>query len=213
MVQRRDGVCTSINFNFCAWYEVEIRFGDNPRQKETINDIIWFRRRKCVIYRLDIILSITRVAQLMVSKSISSVRGIFVDIRRGISVEGYQTCKEAKKWQLLIVSMWHLIDISGYIAVYAYGNASNFKLRKIEEILSDLVRKHVVEFSDKFSHFQYATQAMFKGALSNYSMIKLLFFLINTHFCNCKNVSHRYYATNQDTKPRIFYCRIAPKYR
>ena len=32
MVRGGDEVGTSINFNFSAWYEVEIRFSDNPRQ-------------------------------------------------------------------------------------------------------------------------------------------------------------------------------------
>ena len=52
-----------------------------------------------------------------------------------------------------------------------------------KEILSDLVRKNVAGFSDKFFHFQYATQEMVKEALNNYSMLKLLF---NQHppFCN-----------------------------
>ena len=44
------------------------------------------------------------------------------------------------------------------------------------EILSDLVRKDVADFSDKFSHFQYVTLEMFKAALNNYSMLKLRFF-------------------------------------
>ena len=34
----------------------------------TIDDIIWLRRKKCIIYRLDIIFSIIHVVQLMVSK-------------------------------------------------------------------------------------------------------------------------------------------------
>ena len=42
-----DGVSTSVNFNFRAWYEVEIRLNDDPRQKETIDGIIWRRRNKC----------------------------------------------------------------------------------------------------------------------------------------------------------------------
>ena len=33
------------------------------------------------------------------------------------------------------------------------------------KILSDLVRKNVAEFSDKFFHLQYATLEMFKGVL------------------------------------------------
>ena len=36
------------------------------------------------------------------------------------------------------------------------------------EILSNLVRPYVAEFSDKFSRFQYATMEMFKTALNNY---------------------------------------------
>ena len=80
---------------------------------------------------------------------------------------------------------------------------SNLSQDVSKEIISDLVRKNVAEFSDKFFHFQYATLEMFKGALNNYTMLKLLF---NQHppFCNVlKNVSHQYYATNQDTKPHI----------
>ena len=81
---------------------------------------------------------------------------------------------------------------------------SNLRSQDVsKEILSDLVRKNVAEFSDKFFHFQYATLEMFKGVLNNYKMPKLLF---NQHppFCMVlKNVSHQYYATNQDTKPHI----------
>ena len=53
-----------------------------------------------------------------------------------------------------------------------------------KEILSDLVRKNVAKFSDKFSHFQYATREMCKGALNNYSMLKLHFFNQLSPFCN-----------------------------
>ena len=53
-----------------------------------------------------------------------------------------------------------------------------------KEILSDLVRKDIAEFSDKFCHFQYATLEMFKGALNDYSMLKLRFFNQHPHFCN-----------------------------
>ena len=53
-----------------------------------------------------------------------------------------------------------------------------------KEILSDLVRKDVAEFSDKFSHFQYATLEKFKTALNNYSMLKLRSFNQHPHFCN-----------------------------
>ena len=62
---------------------------------------------------------------------------------------------------------------------------SNLRSQDVsKEILSDLVRKNVAEFSDKFFHFQYATREMCKGALNNYSMLKLRFFNQHPHFCN-----------------------------
>ena len=45
-----------------------------------------------------------------------------------------------------------------------------------KEILSDLMRKNVAEFSDKFFHLLYAARKMCKGELNNYSMLKLRFF-------------------------------------
>ena len=51
------------------------------------------------------------------------------------------------------------------------SNLTNQDVSK--EIQSDLVRKNVAEFSDKF---QYATREMCKRALNNYSMLKLRFF-------------------------------------
>ena len=79
-----------------------------------------------------------------------------------------------------------MVEISEEIAVYAFGNVSNFNLRSQDvskKILSDVIRKNVAEFSTKCFYFQYATLEMFKGALNNYSMLKLLF---NQHppFCN-----------------------------
>ena len=54
---------------------------------------------------------------------------------------------------------------------------SNLRSQDVsKEILLDLVRKNAAEFSDKFFHFQYATQEMHKGALNNYSKLKLVFF-------------------------------------
>ena len=82
---------------------------------------------------------------------------------------------------------------------------SNLRSQDVsKEILSDLVRKNVGA-SLKFFHFQYAAREMCKGTLNNYSMLKLRGFFINTHTfaIYCKNISHRYYATNQDTKPHI----------
>ena len=50
------------------------------------------------------------------------------------------------------------------------------------EILSNLERKDVAEFNDKFFHFQYATLEVFKAALNNYA--KITFFNQHPHFCN-----------------------------
>ena len=62
---------------------------------------------------------------------------------------------------------------------------SNLRSQDVsKEILSDLVRKDVAEFSDKFYHFQSATLEMFKGALNNYSMLKVSFFHQHPHLCN-----------------------------
>ena len=73
-----------------------------------------------------------------------------------------------------------------------------------KEILSDLVRKDVAEFNNKFYHFQYATLEMFKKAFNNYPKLKLLFLSTPTLYAMyCKNVTHYYYATIQDTKPHI----------
>ena len=73
----------------------------------------------------------------------------------------------------------------------------------LKQTLSDLIRKDIAEFSDKFSYCQCATLDMFKATLNNYSMLKL-FFNQHPHFyMYCKNLSHQYYATYQDTEPHI----------
>ena len=61
---------------------------------------------------------------------------------------------------------------------------SNLRSQDVsKEILSDLVRKDVAEFSDVLFHFQYATLEIFKGTLNNYSMLKLRFFNQHPNFC------------------------------
>ena len=66
-----------------------------------------------------------------------------------------------KKWQFILTETHQI---------------SNLRSQDVsKEILSDLVRKNVDKFSDKFFHFQYSTLEMFKGALKNYAMLKLLF--------------------------------------
>ena len=49
---------------------------------------------------------------------------------------------------------------------------SNLRSEDISKgIQSDLVRKDVTDFNDKFYHFQNATPEMFEGASTNYSML------------------------------------------
>ena len=74
--------------------------------------------------------------------------------------------------------MWYLVKISGEIAVSVTETRQSSNLSSPDvsmEILSDLVRKDVAEFSYKFSHVQYATLEMFNAALNNYSILKLRF--------------------------------------
>ena len=58
---------------------------------------------------------------------------------------------------------------------------SNFRSQDAsKEILSELVRKDVAEFNDKYTFLK-----MFKGAFNNYSKLKLpSFFLSTPTFCN-----------------------------
>ena len=145
----------------------------------------------------------------MCRRSTCSARGIFVDIHRGISEERYQISYSFRKLKngngrLFLCDTWLRYLKKLQFMLTKTRQILNLRSQDVsKEILSDLVRKNVAEFSDKFFHFQYATLEMFKGALNNYTMLKLLF---NQHppFCNVlKNVSHQYYATNQDTKPHI----------
>ena len=151
----------------------------------------------------------THVVQLMVSNVNLFCQRIFIDIHRRILEERYQTSyhvtklKNGSGW-LFLCDTWLRYLKKLQFMLTKTRQISNLRNQDVsKEILSDLVRKNVAEFSDKFFHFQYATLEMFKGALNNYTMLKLLF---NQHppFCNVlKNVSHQYYPTNQDTKLHI----------
>ena len=145
----------------------------------------------------------------MCQRSTCSARGIFLDIRRGISEERYQISNQVRKLKngngwLFLCDIWlRYLKKLQFMFTETRLQISNLSSQDVyKEILTDLVRKHVAEFSDKFFQFHYATLEMFKGTFDNYSMLK---FLINTHTfaMYCKNVSHQYYATNQDTKPHI----------
>ena len=62
---------------------------------------------------------------------------------------------------------------------------SNLRTQDVfKEILSDLVRKDVAKFSDKFSHFQYATLEMFKVTLNIFNA-KITFFKSTPTFLQC----------------------------
>ena len=52
---------------------------------------------------------------------------------------------------------------------------SNLRSQDVsKEILSDLRRKDVAEFNDKFYHFQYATLAMFNAKITFFSLAPTL---------------------------------------
>ena len=76
-----------------------------------------------------------------------------------------------------------------------------------KEILSDLVRKNVAEFSDKFFHFHYATRESCKGALNDCSMLKSEATLLQ---CIVKASPFSIMQLIR-TPNNIFYHRIAPK--
>ena len=126
----------------------------------------------------------------MCQRSTCSARGIFVDIRRGISEERYQTSYHVRKLKngngwLFLCDTWLRYLKKLQFMLTETRQISNLRSQDVsKEILSDLVRKNVAEFSDKFFHFQYATRDMCKGALYNYSMLKLRFFNQHPHFCN-----------------------------
>ena len=108
-----DGVSTSINFNFRAWYEVEIRLNDDPRQKETIDGIIWLRRKKCIIYRLDIF-SIAHVVQLMVSKMnffCQRVNRRYPQRNMRWGIQNFIACQEAEKW----LADWFYVTLGRHV--------------------------------------------------------------------------------------------------
>ena len=43
---KRGGECTSLNYNFHAWYEFVIKFSDNLRQKGTTDGIVLTQENK-----------------------------------------------------------------------------------------------------------------------------------------------------------------------
>ena len=139
------------------------------------------QEKKCVIYRLDIISSITDVAQLMVSKfnffcRRDNCRYPERDIRRGIA--NFIPCQEVEKWQWLIVSIFlsRCLEKLQFILTETRQISNLRNQDTSKEILSNLVRKDFAKFSDKFTHFQYATLEIFKWVLNNYSVWKLRFF-------------------------------------
>ena len=171
--------------------------------------------KKCVIYKLDIIFRITHVPKIKLFCQRDIRRYPYRDIGRKIA--NFIPCQEVEKWQWLIVSRWHLFEVSENNASLTdilrdmrcfteTHQISNLRSQDISiEILSGLEMKNVSEFSDKFFRFQYATHELCKGALNNYSLPKLRFLIsIHTFVIYCKNVFHQYYTSNQDTKPHIF---------
>ena len=105
----------------------------------------------------------------MCRRSTCSARGIFVDIHRGISEERYQISYSFRKLKngngrLFLCDTWLRYLKKLQFMLTETRQISNLRSQDVsKEILSDLVRKNVAEFSDKFFHFQYATREMCKG--------------------------------------------------
>ena len=132
----------------------------------------------------------------MCQRSTYFARGIFVDIQRRISEEraNFTPCQKLKNgngW-LFLCDTWLRYLKKLQFMLTETRQISNLRSQDVsKEILSDLVRKNVAEFSDKFFHFQYTTRDMCKGALNNYSMLKLRFLIsIYTFEMYSINVSH-----------------------
>ena len=117
----------------------------------------------------------------MCLRSTCSARGIFVDIRSGISEERYQTSYHVRNLKndnglLFLCETWLRYLKKLQFMLTETCQFSNVRSQDVfKETPSDLVRKNVGEFSVKFFHLQCATWEMSKGALSNHSMLKLRF--------------------------------------
>ena len=113
-----------------------------------------------------------------------------MNIRGGISKEGYQTSYHVRKLKngngsLFLYDTWSRYLEKLQFMLTEMRQISNLRSQDVStEILLDLLRKDVAELSDKFSHLQYASLEMFKRALNNYSILKLCFFNQHPHFCN-----------------------------
>ena len=92
----------------------------------------------------------------MCQRSTYSARGIFVDIHRGISKERYQTSYHVRKFKngngwLFLCDTWLRYLKKLQFMLTETRQISNLRSQDVsKEILSDLVRKNVAEFSDKF---------------------------------------------------------------
>ena len=171
MVRKGDGVCTSIRFNFCAQNRVEIRFSDNPRQNQTINDIIRLSEKKCIICRLDIIFSITHVSKINLFCQRDIRRYRWRDTGRKIPNLYQVRNLQNGNGCLFLYDTWLTYLNKSQFMLTETHQISNLRSQDVpKEILSDSVRKNVAEF--KVFHFQYAAREMCKGALNNYSMLK-----------------------------------------
>ena len=105
----------------------------------------------------------------MCQRSTYSARGIFVDIRRGISKERYQTSYHVRKFKngngwLFLCDTWLRYLKKLQFMLTETRQISNLRSQDLsKEILSDLARKNVAQFSNKFFHFQFATLEILRG--------------------------------------------------
>ena len=88
---------------------------------------------------------------------------------------------------------------------------SNLSQDVSKDILSDLVRKDVAEFNDTFYRSHYATLELFKGTLTNYSMLISRFLSTFTLLQYIVKTSPISIMQLIRTGNHIFYSRIAPK--
>ena len=162
----------------------------------------WLRGIKCVIYRLSFLV-------VMMSKLTFSAWGI--------SVVQVQTPYHVKKLKngncwLFLCNIW-----SRYLQKLQFMHTETHQISNLgsqdvfKEILSDLVKKDVAEFNDKFYHFEYATLEMFKGhsiIIQSWNV-----FFINTYTLQFIVKTSPINIMQQfRTKNHMFYSRIAPKW-
>ena len=122
--------------------------------------------KKCVIYRLDIIFCITHVAQLLVSKiNFFCQRHISRYLQRDLLKRNTKLHTMSGSWKMAVADCYVTLgqDIWRNCSLCLQKQVKSQTWGVSKKILSDIVRKDVAEFSDKFSYFRYATKRCLRG--------------------------------------------------